>query len=78
MSDLERACIKMGLPNKMRGKKQVDARRVINGIFYVLRSGIPWADLPDQYGSHTMIYNRSTRWSDAGHRDRIMDASADV
>ena len=46
MSDLEWEFIKAVLPNKTRGKKRVDDRRVINGIFYVLRTGIPWADLP--------------------------------
>ncbi|MDO6457862.1 transposase [Celeribacter halophilus] len=45
MSDLEWEFIKAVLPNKTRGKKRVDDRRVINGIFYVLRTGIPWADL---------------------------------
>jgi transposase len=46
MSDLEWDFIKAVLPNKTRGKKRVDDRRVFNGIFYVLRTGIPWADLP--------------------------------
>jgi transposase len=66
MSDLEWGFIKQVLPNKSRGVKRVDDRRVINGIFYVLRTGIPWADLPEQYGPPT------------GHWDRIMEAVADV
>ena len=60
MSDLEWEFIKAVLPNKTRGKKRVDDRRVINGIFYVLRTGIPLADLPEQYGPPTTVYNRST------------------
>jgi len=76
MSDLEWEFIKAVLPNKTRGKKRVDDRRVINGIFYVLRTGIPWADLPEQYGPPTTVYNRFNRWSYAGHWDRIMDALA--
>ncbi|MGF6862766.1 transposase, partial [Rhodobacteraceae bacterium MBR-64] len=48
MSDLEWDFIKAVLPNKTRGKKRVDDRRVINGIFYVMRTGIPWADLSVQ------------------------------
>jgi transposase len=56
----------------------VDDRRVINGIFYVLRTGIPWADLPEQYGPPTTVYNRFNRWSYAGHWDRIMEAIADA
>ena len=78
MSDLEWGFIKQVLPNKSRGVKRVDDRRVINGIFYVLRTGIPWADLPEQYGPPTTIYNRFNRWSYAGHWDRIMEAVADA
>jgi len=78
MSDLEWEFIKAVLPNKTRGKKRVDDRRVINGIFYVLRTGIPWADLPEQYGPPTTVYNRFNRWSYTGHWDRIMDAIADA
>jgi len=78
MSDLEWEFIKAVLPNKTRGKKRVDDRRVINGIFYVLRTGIPWADLPSEYGPPTTVYNRFNRWSYAGHWDRIMDAIADA
>jgi hypothetical protein len=50
MSDLEWAFIKCVLPNKSRGVKRVDDRRLINGIFYALRVGCPWRDLPSQYG----------------------------
>ena len=78
MSDLEWEFIKAVLPDKVRGKKRVDDRRVINGIFYVLRTGIPWADLPSEYGPPTTVYNRFNRWSYAGHWDRIMDAIADA
>jgi transposase len=35
------------LPNKPRGVPRVDDRRVLNGIFWVLRSGAPWRDLPE-------------------------------
>ena len=77
MSDLEWDFIKQVLPNKSRGVKRVDDRRVINGIFYVLRTGIPWRDLPSEYGPYTTIYNRFNRWTYAGIWDQIMDAVAD-
>ena len=63
MSDLELEFIKAALPNNTRGKKRVDDRRVINGIFYVLCTGPPWADLPSEYGRPTTVYNRFNRWS---------------
>ena len=39
--------IKPMLPNKPRGVPRVNDRRVLNGIFRVLRSRAPWRDLPD-------------------------------
>jgi len=42
--------IKPFLPNKSRGVRRVNDRRVLNGIFWVLRSGAPWRDLPVCYG----------------------------
>jgi transposase len=62
------------LPNKPRGVPRVDDRRVLNGIFWVLRSGAPWRDLPERYGPRTTCYNRFVRWRRAGVWDRLMDA----
>jgi transposase len=66
------------LPNKPRGVARVDDRRVLNGIFWVLRSGSPWLDLPERYGPYTTCYNRFRRWTKAGVWDRIMDAITDA
>jgi len=66
LTDFEWKVIKPVLPNKPRGVPRVDDRRVLNGIFWVLRSGSPWADLPGRYGPPTTIYNRFNRWRHAG------------
>ena len=76
LSDYEWSIIRPMLPNKPRGIPRVDDRRILNGIFWVLRSGAPWRDLPDSYGPHTTCYNRFVRWRRAGVWDRIMDALA--
>jgi transposase len=47
---------------------------VLNGIFWVLRSGAPWLDLPERYGPRTTSYNRFVRWRKAGVWGRMMDA----
>ena len=59
------------------GVKRVDDRRVINGILYALRTGIPWRDMPEQYGPWSTIYNRFNRWSKAGIWDKVFDAILD-
>ncbi len=50
LTDYEWAAIRPFLPNKPRGVPRVNDRRVLNGIFWVLRSGAPWRDLPDSFG----------------------------
>jgi transposase len=50
LSDYEWSVIKPMLPNKPRGVPRVDDRRTLNGIFWVLRSGAPWRDLPESFG----------------------------
>jgi transposase len=65
------------LPNKPRGIPRVDDRRVLNGIFWVLRSGAPWRDVPDRYGPYTTCYNRFNRWRKAGIWDDILKVVAD-
>ena len=66
LTDYEWRAIRPMLPNKPRGGPRVDDRRVLNGIFWVLRSGAPWRDLPESYGPHTTCYNRFVRWRRAG------------
>src|SRR6478735_8749058 len=74
LTDEEWTAIKPMLPNKPRGVPRVDDRRVLNGIFWVLRSGAPWRDLPERYGPRTTCYNRFVRLRKAGVWHRLMDA----
>jgi transposase len=74
LTDFEWRAIQPHLPNKVRGVPRVEDRRVLNGIFWVPRSGARWADLPARYGPPSTIYNRFNRWREAGVWDRLMDA----
>jgi transposase len=38
----------------------------MNGIVFVLRTGIRWRDLAERYGPHTTAYSRFDRWSARG------------
>jgi transposase len=58
LSNDEWIAIKPMLPNKPRGVPRVNDRRVLNGIFWVLRSGAPWRDLPSNFGPYTTCYDR--------------------
>ena len=71
LTDFEWSVIAPLLPNKPRGVARVDDRRVLNGIFWRLRTGAPWADIPQRYGPHTTCVNRFNRWRKAGVWDRM-------
>ena len=76
LSEAEWRLIEPLLPDKPRGVARVDDRRVINGIFYVLRTGSPWRDLPERYGPYTTVYNRYNRWAKAGVWLKMFEALA--
>ncbi len=57
---------------KQQGPKRVHDMRVTDGIFFVLRTGTPWRDLPERYGPCTTCFNRYNRWSRNGLWEKIM------
>ena len=65
LSEMEWARIEPLMP-KSRKSARADDRKIMNAIFYVLRTGMPWRDLPERYGPYTTVYNRFNRWSRQG------------
>jgi len=76
LSDEEWAVIEPLLPKQGRGPQRKSDRKILNGIFYILRTGAPWRDLPDRYGPRTTVYNRYVRWGERGVWKGIFDALA--
>ena len=74
LNDFEWSIIHPLLPTKPRGVARVDDRRVLNGIYWRIRTGSPWADIPERYGPSTTCYNRFVRWRKLGLWDKIFDA----
>jgi transposase len=66
LSEAEWRLVEPLLPPGGRGKVGVDDRWAVNGIFYVLRTGSPWRDLPERYGPYTTVYTRFNRWAKRG------------
>jgi len=60
LSDEEWALLEPLLP-KSRRSARVDDHKIVNAIFYVLRTGMPWRDLPARYGPYTTAYTRCQR-----------------
>lgn len=57
-----------------RGGRWNDHRTVVNGILFRIRTGVPWRDLPERYGSWKTVYERHRRWSADGTWDRILQS----
>jgi transposase len=75
LSDEEWALLEPLMP-KSRKSARADDRKIMNAIFYVLRTGMPWRDLPERYGPYTTAYNRFNRWSRRGIWKKIFDRLA--
>ena len=78
LSDEAWAAIEPHLPKNQPGARGVDDRRVISGIFHVLKSGCRWCDCPADYGPPTTVYNRFNRWSARGFWLKLLDALVDA
>jgi len=54
-----------------------DNRRFINAVFWILRTGAPWRDLPPDLGGWGNTHRRFIRWRDAGVWERLLEALID-
>ena len=48
------------------GRPAQDNRRIINAVFWILRTGAPWRDLPPDFGDWKNTHRRFCRWRDRG------------
>lgn len=60
-----------------RGGNARDTRQFINGVFWILRTGAPWRDLPETYGNWKNVHRRFCRWRDKGVWEKILEALVD-
>ena len=54
-----------------------NTRQFINGVFWILRTGAPWRDLPPEYGDWKNTHRRFRRWRDKRIWERILEALID-
>jgi transposase len=55
-----------------RGGRWCNARRVLNGVLWILRTGAPWKDLPSRYGPYQSCHRRFQQWQRSVVLDGIL------
>lgn len=55
-----------------------DNRLFINAVFWILRTGAPWRDLPPEYGGWSNTHRRFIRWRDKGIWENLLDVLIDA
>src|SRR2546430_6444081 len=61
------------LPPQKRqmGRPSLDHRTIINGILWICKTGAPWRDMPERYGSWKTVSSRFYRWRAQGIWDKL-------
>jgi transposase len=55
------------------GRRAFDNRLFINAVFWILRTGAPWRDLPPDYGDWKNTHRRFCRWRDKGIWEGLLE-----
>jgi len=57
---------------KPTGRPPRDRRTVLDGILWILRTGSPWRDLPEEFGPWQTVWRLFDAWNADGIIDRIL------
>ena len=61
-------------PGAKGGRPWREPRDVLNGVLWILRTGAPWADLPNRYPPYQTCHRRFTKWIESGLMPRVLAA----
>lgn len=54
------------------GRPPSDRRMVFDGILWILRTGAPWRDLPEEFGPWQTAWRLFDQWNGDGTLDRVL------
>jgi transposase len=57
----------------LNGRKPTNHRLVTEGVFWITRTGLPWRDLPEEFGKWSSVYLQFRRWTLDGLWVNILD-----
>jgi putative transposase len=74
LSDQEWAILEPLIPSAKPGgrPRSVEMRQILNGIFYMLRSGCAWRLLPHDYPAWSTVYDYFRKWRNEGVWERLV------
>jgi transposase len=58
--------------NCKTGRRARDRRTILNAIFWVLRTGAPWRDLPIEFGPWSTAWDFFNKWNQDGTFDEVL------
>ena len=59
------------------GRPRQDARTVLNGVLWVLRTGAPWKDMPRRYPPYQTCHRHFQEWTDEGIFENALQTLAE-
>jgi transposase len=63
----------LGPPPAATGRPPRDRRQVLDGILWILRTGAPWRDLPNEFGPWATVWDLFDKWNADGTLDKVLD-----
>lgn len=81
LTDEQWEVVKAFLPEEefvtgVRGRPWTDARQVLNGVLWILKTGAQWSELPGKYPPYQTCHRRFQAWIESGALERILEALA--
>lgn len=59
--------------NRSGQKPGLPDRMFFEALLYIARTGVPWRDLPSEFGAWDAVYNRFRRWVASGSLLRLFE-----
>jgi len=59
--------------NSKGGCPPKDDQKMLNAMRWIARTGAPWRDMPECYGSWSSVYTRFRRWQKSGVLEQILE-----
>ena len=76
LSDAQWLRIERRIPGKKgdKGRTGQDNRLFVDAVLWMLRTGAPWRDLPEEFGNWNSVFQRFRRWAKKGVWENLFNA----